>query len=291
VNIKWAAIDQLSSDTPVYVTSKEGQILLGTVTTSGGSLQVHTKEAGEVTIAKDAVASVRSPEEQKSFQAWGGFIDAGLSTARGNSRTLDFNLSMNAARTTLKDKTSAYLTSLFSRNSTTGVAVTTAKAIRGGIRYDFNLGARTFAFGFTDLEYDLFQRLDLRNVLGGGVGYHAIKHERTTLDLFTGGSFDQEFFSTGLTRRSGEVLFGDELSYKLSKSTALKQRFVFYPNVTDLGQYRVQLDAAATAKLNNWLGWQVTLSDRYLSNPLPGLKGNDLLLTTGLRVSFGAGHL
>ena len=35
-----------------------------------------------------------------------------------------------------------------------------------------------------------------------------------------------------------------------------------------------------------WLAWQLTLSDRYLSNPVPGTKKNDVLLTTGLRLTL-----
>lgn len=45
----------------------------------------------------------------------------------------------------------------------------------------------------------------------------------------------------------------------------------------------------AATKLKNWLGWQISFSDRYLSNPPALLKGNDLLLTTGLRLNFGKG--
>jgi hypothetical protein len=46
---------------------------------------------------------------------------------------------------------------------------------------------------------------------------------------------------------------------------------------------------AADTKLKKWLSWQITLSDRFHSDPLPGLKKNDLLLTTGVRVTFGNG--
>jgi hypothetical protein len=35
--------------------------------------------------------------------------------------------------------------------------------------------------------------------------------------------------------------------------------------------------------------WQIIFSDRFLSDPLPGLKKNDLLLSTGLRLTFGKG--
>lgn len=52
-----------------------------------------------------------------------------------------------------------------------------------------------FVLGFTDFEYNAFQHLDLRNVLGGGLGYHLVETEKTTLDLFGGGDFEQECFS------------------------------------------------------------------------------------------------
>jgi hypothetical protein len=35
----------------------------------------------------------------------------------------------------------------------------------------------------------------------------------------------------------------------------------------------------------------VTLTDSYINYPPPGLKDNDLLLSTGLRVTWGKGKL
>jgi len=45
----------------------------------------------------------------------------------------------------------------------------TAKAVRGGWAYDRNLAKKIFANAFNDYEYDKFQSLDLRVVIGGGV--------------------------------------------------------------------------------------------------------------------------
>jgi len=39
-------------------------------------------------------------------------------------------------------------------------------------------------------------------------------------------------------------------------------------------------------KLSRWLSWQLSLSDRLNSNPIPGKKKNDVLFTTGLRFTF-----
>jgi hypothetical protein len=57
--------------------------------------------------------------------------------------------------------------------------------------------------------------------------------------------------------------------------------------LSEIGEYRMVFDTAAITKISKYLSWQIDLSDRYLSNPLFGLKGNDLLLTTGVRVTFG----
>lgn len=296
VKIQWQAIERITSDRPVYVISKDGRVLVGTVTTAEGLVEVQTSDAGKVALTMDTVLIIRSKEEQAAYEAelarqrravWSGSADAGLSAARGNTDTLVISLGSQVARTTQRDKLSLYAASLFARNGTSGVSITTAEAIRGGARYDRNITDRLFAFALTDLERDKFQQLDLRLVFGGGLGYHARKTEKTRLDLFAGGSYNREKFSTGLTRNSAEALIGEELSYKLSENTSLAQRAVLYPNLSEFGEYRFAFDLTGVTKLTRQLGLQATISDRFQSNPLPGIKKNDLLLTTGIRLTFG----
>lgn len=302
VKVQWAAIEGIQSTEPLYVTLKDEQLLVGLLATRDGRIEIQTAEAGRVALSKEVIRSMRSRQEQAAYQAeierlkkprlrdsWSGSFDSGLSATRGNADTLTFSAGMNAARTTSRDKISTYVTSLFARNSTSGVSITTAQATRGGARFDINLSERVFTFAFTDLEYDKFQRLDLRNVVGGGLGWHARKTERTTFDVFGGGSFNQEFFANDLTRRSGELLAGEELFHKISGSTSIRQRLVFYPNLSQTGEFRIAFDVGAVTQLSKWLGWQISVSDRYLSNPIPGTQKNDLLLTTGIRVLFGGG--
>jgi putative salt-induced outer membrane protein YdiY len=221
-------------------------------------------------------------------------VDTGLSLTRGNSATLSFNLAAKAVRQTAKDKITVYSTAVYATDDTNPPNRTTAHNIIGGIRGDFNLNERVFVFGFTDFEYDEFQHLDLRNVLGGGLGYHVFKSANATFDVFGGADFQQEYFSpnppttlTNTTRKTGEVVVGEELDAKLNGRTTLSEKASFFPNVSDTGEYRFQFDASAATKLKSWLSWQVTYSDRYISNPLVGLKGNDQILSSGLRVTFG----
>jgi len=165
--------------------------------------------------------------------------------------------------------------------------------------YDYNLKPRLFVLSPSRTSLTTSFSISIcAAVLGGGLGYHVIKNENTTFDVFAGGDYDREKFSpnppltlTNTTRNVAEVLAGEELSWKLNNRVSLNERFSAFPNLSDLGQYRFQFDATAATKLKKWLSWQVTVSDRYLSNPLPGLKSNDELLSTGLRLTFGKGAL
>jgi len=72
----------------------------------------------------------------------------------------------------------------------------------------------------------------------------------------------------------------------LAKAVQLEHKLVLYPNLSDTGEYRINFDNALVTRLSRWLSWQLALSDRLISNPIPGKKKNDLLFTTGLRFTF-----
>ncbi len=295
VTIPMDTIVQISSDQPLHVTSKDGQTVVGQVSADAEKFEVKSAEKGTVSFAREAVTAVRSNEEQAAWQRmqhpgladlWASTFDAGLSLTTGNAKTSSFNLALNAARATTRDKISLYATSIYARNSTTGESLVSANAKRGGGRYDYNLSSRSFAFGFADLESDDFQDLDLRVNAGGGGGWHAVKTDRLTMDFFGGGALNREYFSGGLRRTSGDLVAGNEFSCKLNSMFLFKEKTVFFPNMSELGEYRVNFDTAISATLSRWLGWQLSVSDRYLSNPVLGTKANDLILSTGLRVTF-----
>ena len=302
VTVQWGAVDTITSAHPLHVGLKDGQTIVGTVSPNNGKVQVESRDAGLVLTSKDAIVVMRSDKEQADYDAemdrlrhphltdfWGGFIDTGLSTTKGNSDTLSFVLGAKAVRATPSDKITVYANSIFAKNNTTGTSVTTAHAITGGIRGDFNLNPRMFAFGFTDFDYDQFQMLNLRNVLGGGAGYHVLKTKRTIFDLSGGGAYDQAFYSTGVNIRSAEVVVGEEFSYQLSSRSSFSEHLQLFPNMSKTGQFRMTFDSTMTTKINNWLNWQASFGDRYVSDPIPGIKKNDLLLTTGVRLTYGKG--
>ena len=300
VTIPWDAVTALSSAAPVHVELKDGQTVVGAVTTAPDSkLQIATQATGTVTAARESVSAIRSDDEQKAYQAdidrfrnprlvdlWIGTLDLGFADSHGNSNTETFTLSASAARVTSRDKIGVAFTSIFAASDASGSRLTTADAKRGGIDYNLNVHKKLFVFGSVNLETDQFQSLDLRFVPAGGLGYHAIRTENTALDLQVGASVNREFFSTGLNRTSEEVLFGEEVTHRFSKSSSLHERLVLYPNLSSGGDYRMNFDTTMVTTIRKFLSWQFSVSDRYLTNPVPGKKGNDILFTTGFRLTF-----
>ncbi len=304
VTVQWPAIESFTSTQPLHVGLTGGQTVVGPVTTNDGKVEVVTQSAGTVTTTKDSIQVIRSDAEQAAYDAaldrlqhphlsdyWGGFVDTGLSATRGNSETTNYSLGAKAIRDAPSDKITVYANSVLAKNTTAGVSTTTAHAILGGVRADFNISPRAFAFGSSDFLYDQFQMLNLRSDLVGGFGYHAIKTKTTVFDIYGGGGYDQAFYSTGVTLKSGEATGGESFSYQLFSRTSLTEQLDIFPNISTLGQYRFNFASAAVTKLNNWLNWQISIQDRYVSNPISGIKKNDLFLTSGVRVTFGKSGL
>jgi putative salt-induced outer membrane protein YdiY len=299
ITLPWREVDTLESTAPIHLILEDGRALLGSVTTSDGKLLIATVQAGPVTTTKTAVQTLRSQEEEAVYQAdlerlrnpglldlWDGFLATGLSLTRGNSHNTTFDLGFSADRTTQKGRTVAHLTTLRDSTGASGVPTTTAHAIQGGLRHGIDISKKSYVFGFSEVEFDELRDLDLRFVLGGGWGYKVSNSKKSRFEVFFGGALNKEFFEMDIRRTSGEALIGEELEYNLSDIISFQQRLSLYPNLSETGNYRLNWDSSGVLKLNTWLSWEVTLSDRFLSNPITGHKKNDVLLTTGLRLSF-----
>lgn len=294
VTMPWSAVKSLQSDKPLFVALPNGTEVTGALSTEGEAIRIAAAPSPQSLPLKE-VGAIRDPAEEKKYtrllkpgwrELWVGYFDLGLSLTRGNARTNTLATAFNAARVTRKDKATLYFNEISSSAKLNGVVVKTADAARGGLAYDHNLKPRLFVHVLNDYEYDQFQNLDLRFVAGAGLGFHAVKSERMLLDLSAGGDYEREKFGNRITRSSAEINWGDDLAYKLAGRTSLAQSFRMFDNLTRSGEYRMNFDLGAATTLRKWLSWQLTASDRFLSNPVGGRQRNDLLLTTGLRVNF-----
>jgi len=305
----WTAIREVTSDKTLFVLTPDKKTVSGTISVvtsdAGMDLVVHTTSSGDVHLPVEKIGIIRSKDAEEAYEKslhppltanWKSELDAGLALARGNSQTTNFNLGFHATRKTLTDQILTSASTIYSTNDAPGGGVT-ANTILGAARYDRDLyDAALFAFGSGDFTHDALQGLDLRSIYSGGLGWHAIHSSRTTLNVLAGVNYTRESYSpvagsattSPLQRSLMGGTFGEDFKHQLSSITTLTEVFNFYPDFTNTGEYRMALDAGATTKVNSWLGWQVTFSDRYVSDPpVIGTKPNDIIFSTGLTATFG----
>ena len=310
VTIQLSAITQLTTEKDLHVGTKDKKMVVGPVTASDGKLEVVTKTSGTVEIPEANIAVIRNDAEQAAYDkslhpgllhGWNGGANIGFSLARGNAETENLALAFNAVHPTLNDKLTLYANSVNTTNDLASPS-TVANLVQAGFRYDRNVNAKLFGFVGADFTSNALQFLDLRGVYGGGLGYHAIKSEKTVLDFFAGGNYTHETYSNGpevtpptvpptfesygVTNRFGALTLGQELAQHLGKSTLLNEKLYFYPDLSNTGDYRATFDLGTVTKISKWLGWQNQFSTIYVSNPPGTAKKDDVILTTGLNFTF-----
>lgn len=295
VTIQWPAIDMVSSDQPLHIDTQGGKTLVGKINTSDGNLSVMTGSGEVQTVPRTEVTALRNDQEQAAYekslhptigQDWTIGTSVGFALTRGNSETENLSIGFTGDRKTNHDEITMYANSVYATNDAPGaVPGVTANVAQGGARYSHDLTNRLFAFASADFQSDALQALNLRSILGGGLGVHAIKTSQTTLDVLFGANYTRESF-VGLDMNFAALTLGEELTRKLGASTVLTEKGYFYPDLNQTSQYLGTFSLGTVTKLSKWLGWQNAFGDIYVTNPPPGKKTNDLLLTTGLNIAF-----
>jgi|SRR5580698_3188234 putative salt-induced outer membrane protein YdiY len=329
VTVKFDAIQSMTSTSDLNVTLG-GKTVIGPVTTTGTDVVVATKAGTPVEAPISSVTVMRSPAEQTAYEktlhpgwaeGWTGGATLGFALTAGNSETKNLNIGFNGVRTGLHDKLTIYETSVYA--STSKVALqpispsqTTANSNSGGLRYDHDFAGKVFGFGSADFFNNSLQNLDLRYILGGGIGYHAIKKPNTTLDLLAGINYTHESFSDLMETNpapppdtltynhsdsTAALTVGDNFSHKVGKNSVFTQTFLLYPSFSqtniafpgatpdDVRILRGTVNLGFVTKIHKWLGWQITFADVFDNHPLasdPPIERNDITLATGLNFSF-----
>lgn len=301
ISLKWADVAQITTTGPVYVTTARKQTLSGTISKTSDNIVVQTS-TGAVTVPLAQVTAIRSQQEQNAYQAslhpplsrnWAGGANLGFTLARGNSETTDLTTSASATRKTLNDLIGLSESSVYT--TATPANTLTADAVLGSALYHRDITSKLFTFVSANFVHDELQGLDLRQIYSAGLGWNVINRPNTSFDVEAGLNYTRESYSGTATLSPGlsvdrnliAVTTGEDFTHRFNKVSSMDEHFFFYPDLSDTGQYRFTLTADANTKLSSWLSWQVSLNDVYVSNPpIPGTKTNDVILSTGLGITF-----
>lgn len=91
-----------------------------------------------------------------------------------------------------------------------------------------------------------------------------------------------------LVRTARQNVESRHVNSKLRNLQPHAQRNRYFSVLTQVGENSISLGSdGKVMDISRRLAWQVTLSDRYLSDPPGGFEQNHLLLTTGLKIKLG----
>ena len=306
LTISWDEVTEVKLDKPLLVPVEDkvgGQKMEVSAIERTSSGFVVTTAEGPKPVA--GLTTLRTAAAQEAYEAmlhpgwghgWLGSANVSFAIARGNSETTSLGTGINLARPTRTDKTSLYYNTVYSHDGI--LNATTADETNAGLRYDHNVNPRLFTFATTDFAVNVLQDLDLRTVLGGGFGWHAMKHGKQQLDVFGGVVWTHENYSAiAATTANPEATptvtnsfiaadFGEQYTRKLGATSSFTEQAYLFPDLQDTSQFRSTVNAGLSTRINSFLTWQTSFSDVYVTNPQAGTKGNDILLTTGLGISF-----
>jgi putative salt-induced outer membrane protein YdiY len=197
--IAWKAVSTVTTTTGFRATLANGQAVEGTAVVSDGRVSIRQANGALTPVDLDALRTLALASETPGARAWHAALIAGLDLSRGNSETL--TMATNGVATLLgsRDRLGLFGTALFSSIGSGASEVTTARTERGGVRYDHDLIGVMYGFGFADAENDPLQLLDLRTVVGSGLGAHAYKTDTTQFNVFAGVSYANDSYSQAIT--------------------------------------------------------------------------------------------
>lgn len=211
-----------------------------------------------------------------SRKSWTGGIEFGLNGSAGNTE----QLALRAGITAKRDVQETTTTFAAAYGFATSEGETSKNKFQLDARNDYKkvLPDRWILFIKGTLEYDQFQDWDWRLSGYVGVGYDAIKDDKTSLILRAGVGGSQTFGSSDDEFRP-ELDLGADLSHKLTERQKITATIDYYPALDDFpSKYRVVGKAEWEVLVDPEvkMSLKVGAQDRYDSEPGPGAKRNDI---------------
>ena len=216
-------------------------------------------------------------------KGWKNHAEFGINGTEGNARTLAIQTGLELKRKTDLDTFAIDFDYRQARNRTE----TTEDNGRFNVDYDRMVGESSWSmFSKFGMEWDEFKAFDLRVNLNGGLGYHWLRDEQTTLVTRFGAGASRPFGSP-VDRWTEEAVFGIDLEHQLTERQKIKGKVDYFPAWSDFSRFRLVSDVSWEVLLDGSenLSLKVGVTDRYDSDP-QGARPNDVYYSMLLLYKF-----
>lgn len=304
LTIPAANIASFTAESKVVVILKSGKTAEGIFSLAkSGAWQLQTT-TGVTTLQPGDVLAVypvdvymkENPEgRRKPWQDWKGAGSLGYVVQESSQHSASFSTGFNSDRTEPRleglpprGRSSVSFNMAFINLTNAAGVKTSDNTLNSFLRQDFFFGGNATNFVFVEGAFDHIesQQLSLRQTYGGGLGRDVIRRPHFTLSVRGGLTYVRTSFETGELRNDMEALAGEKVLLTIFKHLNFNHEFDIYPNLTSAGDYRFDTITTLSVPIYHRFSFQISLTDNFLSNPIPGTEHNNLIMSTGLGINF-----
>ena len=267
VKVPWEQVASITSEGSFTFRLTTGEKLAGKLVVQDGSMKIMSAGAGTVEVELGAVKSLNEPPMD-----WHGFVDLGGRTTDGNNHASAMQAAFQCSRVSEVDE--MLVRGIFRHAADRDRAIVERNSYGLG-RYAYRFSEDFFAFAAIELFSDRFKDLDLRTVVGGGLGWKLLHDENIDFSIEAGIAWTDNDFraSKDESHAGGRVAL--HLRLALPLGFELVDDFTVYPNFEDSQDFQVHNEASLARGLGG--GWTIrggVVSD-YDREPPPGLHRHD----------------
>ena len=280
IKVKKGHVKSISTDNSVELHLTSGEIIKGKLKTGEDGRVVVDQGDGRAASGIDwkSVTAINPPPIGK----WHGSVSLAANVQTGNTDRSGLSFGVEALRRGEKDRFSMrFLYNLAQEND----KMTTRNAF-GALQYDYFFTKKFYGYLGVELLNDTFKDLNLRAVVGPGVGYQVWDDPIKSLALEAGIAYFSEDLRTQEDKRWITVRLAANYRYKLTYWLVFTDRLVLYPSLEKVSDFTLRNEAALLTAIGS--GWSLKLADilDYVNSPPAGFKSTDSVFTAGLQYAF-----
>lgn len=280
VKIPVDQIQTITTEEIVTIELKEGAILKGRlVTKEDGSLGIELMPMKEVVSLRwDAIRYIN-----KTPRRWKGNVFLGGSIQTGNVEVTSISGGAEAERKWERDRLSLRAF----HNYVEQDGEINSRNTFGAFKFDHFFTDRFYGLISTELLKDEFKNLNLRAIIGGGVGYKFWENDTKNLEFELGVTYFSEDLRVGQDERFTTARFASNLMYLFNESLKFTNFLLVYPKIAQPAEYRLRNEASLNTKFTEHWSFKLTHILDQNSKPSPGIKKTDQTFLFSLQFNFG----
>lgn len=281
--LPWPKVAGIESDAPVTVKFGSGEIVKGRL--------LPAEEEGFFSISGDMITGgeIRMSNVQAinplpvPSTAFDGSITLGGNRQSGNT---DRNALSAAVDAVIKGSKHRFTLGLLTNYAKEDDQITERNTF-GRLKYDFFFTKQVYGYLNSELLYDRFKDLNLRTVIGPGVGYQVWDDEVKSMAFEVGLAYYNEDRNEGEDQSWVSARLAARFVYKFTVGIEFSENLTLYPSLENGGEFTLRNEAAVTSPIA--FGWALQLRSIIEHNSDPDLdtiEKTDYSWILGLNYAF-----